>query len=272
MSFCGFCGATLPTDATFCGECGRKKDEPFVDPKVSAAPKDASTVAMPVIVPATPDHDIVPVTPAPVPTPTPVATSPAEQITGVVPKVAKQGLPGGITALIGLIGLIAVGVGIYIITKDDDSSTKALTTTIVGATTVVDDTSTAASTIALDPEQAAADELQATVAQDRSTADSLVGSWVVQLSAKRVGLEADGIVYGPIEILADHETLRSTYGVILVDAGAFQFTSSGSPMTGWFLTIVLQKYGSKEEALQFCNDNGLGGNVCLAREFKPPNP
>ena len=75
-----------------------------------------------------------------------------------------------------------------------------------------------------------------------------------------------------IEILADHQTLRSTYGAILVDAGAFQFQSGGSPMTGWFLTIVLQQYDSKEEAQQFCTDNGLGGNVCLAREFKPPNP
>ena len=69
MSFCGYCGAGLSTDATFCGECGRKTDEPFVDPNVRAAPADAMTAAMPVIVPATPDYDLIPATPAPAPTP-----------------------------------------------------------------------------------------------------------------------------------------------------------------------------------------------------------
>ena len=266
MSFCGFCGVSLPTGATFCGECGRKTDEPFVDPNVRAASADAMTAAMPVIVPATPDHNLVPAAPAPAP------TSAADAITGRVPRIDKQGLPGGVTALLGLLGLVAVGVGLYIITKDDGSPSKALGTTIVGATPGSNDTTTAASTIPADPEQAASDELQAFVAQDRPTADTLVGTWVVQLSAKRVGLEADGIVYGPVEILADHATLRSTYGAILVDGGAFQFQSGGSPMTGWFLTIVPHSYASKDEAVVFCSDNGLGPNLCLARQFKPPNP
>ena len=264
MSFCGFCGATLPTGATFCGECGRKTDEPFVDPNVRAAPADAMTAAIPVIVPATPDYDLVAAPPSPTPTPA------AEAITGQVPRIAKQGLPAGVTALLGLLGLVAVGVGLYIITKDDSPS-KALGTTIVGVTPGGTDTTTAASTIPADPVQAASDQLQAFVAQDRPTADTLVGTWVVQLSAKRVGLEADGIVYGPVEILADHATLRSTYGAILVDAGAFQFQSGGSPMTGWFLTIVPHSYASKDEAIVFCSDHGLGSNLCLARQFKPPN-
>ena len=264
MSFCGFCGAGLAPGAKFCGECGRSIDEPFVDPNVRAAPVDAMTAAIPAIVRATPE---------PVITPPPVAVPPAEQITGVVPRIGKdkQGLPGSATAVIGLLGLIAVGVGIYIVTNDDTPS-KTLTSTIVGATTAGGDTTTAASTIPVDPVQAASDQLQTLVTQDRPTADTLVGSWVVQLSAKKVGLQADGITYGPVEILADHSTLRSTYGAILVDAGAFQFTAGGNPMTGWFLTMVPQQYASKAEALVFCSDHGLGPNLCLARQFKPPNP
>ncbi len=257
MSFCGFCGAGLATGAKFCGECGRSIDEAFVDPNVRAAPADAMTAAIPTIVRATPE----PVIP------------PEEQITGVVPRIGKdkQGLPGSVMAVVGLLGLVAVGVGVYIVTKDEAPS-KTLTSTIVGATTAGDNTTTGASTIPVDPVQAASNQLDTFVAQDRPTADTLVGSWVVQLSAKKVGLKADGITYGPVEILADHSTLRSTYGAILVDAGAFQFTAGGNPMTGWFLTIVPQQYTSKADALVFCSDNGLGANRCLARQFKPPNP
>jgi len=176
-------------------------------------------------------------------------------------------------AVLALLGLVAVGGGIFLVTSSDDSkSTDAPTSTIAGATTTVGREVTAASTIPVDPVPAATAQLQQLVTQDRSTADTLVGSWIPQLSAKRVGLETDGIVYGPVEIVADHTPLRTTYGAILVDGGAFQFTSGGSPMTGWFLTIVPEKFNSKQEALQWCTDHGLGGNVCLAREFKPPTP
>jgi hypothetical protein len=178
-----------------------------------------------------------------------------------------------------LLGICAVGLGIYLVKNSNDSSKDTLTSTIVGATTVVGDSTagstgdtTAATTTTVDPAPAAAAQLSALVAQDRPTADTLVGSWVVQLSAKHVGLKTDGITYGPVEILADHNNLRTTYGAILVDGGAFQFKSGGSPMTGWFLTMVPQAYASKAEALQWCTDHGLGSNVCLARQFKPPNP
>ncbi|CAN5450834.1 hypothetical protein BH10ACT2_BH10ACT2_28140 [soil metagenome] len=264
MSFCGFCGTTIPTGAGFCGQCGRAISEPFVSPPVV----QPGAVNPPLSAPIT---TVIPVVP----------TAPAASAFSAAPEpaVAMQSTPtapannGGLMALLALLGIIAVGGGVYLVTRTDDSKPRdTLTSTIAGATTVLGDESTAPSTIAIDPVQTATEQLQQFVAQDRPTADTLVGSWIPQLSAKRVGLQVGGTLYGPVEIVADHVPLRATYGAILVDAGAFQFTSGGSPMTGWFLSIVPEKFNSKAEAVKWCTDRGLGSNLCLARQFKPPNP
>lgn len=273
MSFCGQCGANVPTGAGFCGECGRRTDEPFVDPNLRAAQTDAMTSVMPVA-PATfqPAPTAAPVT---APVTAPVNTIDYQPSHAAQPGPAAPAGRGGLMVVLALLGLAAVAGGIYLVTKSDDSATAGPATTIAGATTVAGDGTTAptdASTIPIDPVQEASEKLQLLIAQDRPTADTLVGSWIPQLSAKRVGLEADGIVYGPVEIVADHQPLRDTYGAILVDGGAFQFQTGGSPMTGWFLTIVPEVFASKAEAVQWCTDRSLGSNVCLAREFKPPTP
>jgi hypothetical protein len=170
-----------------------------------------------------------------------------------------------------LLGLVAVAAGVFLLTRSDDSSSEGAATTIAGTSTATGDTTTTSSTTPIDPTQAASDQLQLLITQDRPTADTLVGNWVVQLSAKRVGLQADGIVYGPIEIAADHTTLRNTYGAILIDAGAFQFQSDGSPMIGWYLTMVPEIFGASADAARWCADRSLAANVCLARLFPQPN-
>ena len=250
MRFCGFCGSSLPTNARFCGECGRGTDLPFT------APPTAPTIA-PTTAPPTAHSPAVAA----------VAEAPT---TGVIPHA--QGGRGGLLAVVGLLGLAAAAVGIFLLTRSDDSSgDRSSTTAITSARTLAGETTTTTTTVAIDPVQAASDQLQLLITQDRPTVDTLVGSWAVQLSAKRVGLKADGIEYGPVEVLADHTTLRDTYGAILVDAGAFQFQSDGSPMIGWFLTIVPQIFGAQVDAAQWCTDNGLAANRCLARRFPSPN-
>lgn len=234
MRFCGFCGSSLPTGARFCGECGRGTDEPFTTP--ATAPPTAPATASP---------------------------------TGLVPRV--QGGRGGLLVVVGLLGLAAAAVGVFLLTRSDDSSgDRSPTTAITSASTVAGETTTPVTTVVIDPVQAASDQLQLLITQDRPTVDTLVGNWVVQLSAKRVDLKADGIEYGPVEILGDHTTLRDNYGAILVDAGAFQFQSDGSPMIGWFLSIVSQIFPAKVDAAQWCSDNGLAANRCLARLFPQP--
>jgi len=282
MSFCGFCGGNIPDGGVFCGQCGRKADEPFV--ASASAPSSADTAPITTVVP------IIASSPPAAYTAAPYTDSPYTTASYTAPYTPPyeppptQALPppqggrGGLMAALAILGVCAVGGGIYLVTKSDDSPTTTAGSTIAGATTIadggtpIDNGGTTASTVFVDPEPAAAEQLQQWVAQDRPTADTLVGKWIPQLSAKRVGLEADGIVYGPVDIVADHEPLRATYGAILVDGGAFQFTTSGGPMTGWFLSIVPEPFDSKAEALDWCTDRGLNSNNCLAREFKPPNP
>ena len=266
MNFCGFCGSKLPPKAKFCGECGRGTSEPFTEPARSPAATPTATtvipaVAVPLVIAVTPDA------------PTFEAAPTTE------PVASQQGGRGALMALLGVLGLVAVGAGIFLLTRSDDDPTTAETeTTIAGATTVAGDstttttaTETAATTIPIDPALAASEQLQLLVTQDRPRVDALVGNWVVQLSAKRVGLKADGIEYGPVEIVADHTTLRDAYGAVLVDGGAFQFRSGGSPMTGWFLTMGPDVFASSEAATQWCIDRSLAPNVCLARRFPQPN-
>jgi len=266
MNFCGFCGSKLPPNAKFCGECGRGTSEPFTEPTRSPAEVPAATT----VVPATAVPLVIAVTP----------DAPAFEAAPTAEPVASQRSGrGALMALLGVLGLVAVGAGIFLLTRsDDDPTTAGAETTIAGATTVAGDTTpttatadTTATTIPIDPVQAASEQLQLLVTQDRPQVDPLVGNWVVQLSAKRVGLKADGIEYGPVEIVADHTTLRDTYGAVLVDGGAFQFRSGGSPMTGWFLTMGPDIFASSEAATQWCIDRSLAPNVCLARRFPQPN-
>ncbi len=124
-------------------------------------------------------------------------------------------------------------------------------------------------TVPPDPVTVASAELQRLIAADRPTANALVGQFVPQLSAKYVGLDYEGVRYGPVEILADHLLHRNDYGAILVDSGAFAFEINDGPMIGWYLSIVPAPFSTKAAATQWCTDRGLGPDYCFGREFKP---
>ncbi|MGB8862421.1 MAG: serine/threonine-protein kinase [Ilumatobacteraceae bacterium] len=141
--------------------------------------------------------------------------------------------------------------------------------TAPGTTTAVAATTPATASTAPDPVAIASGELSRLLASDRATADSLVGQFVPQLSAKFVGLVYQGVTYGPVEILADHEKNRDAYGAILVDSGLYMFEINGGPMVGWYLTVVPTSFSTKAAATQWCTDHGLGPDDCFGREFKP---
>ena len=92
--------------------------------------------------------------------------------------------------------------------------------------------------------------------------------------AEMIGDLVERIRLGPISFGALHHllTTRTGHRFARPVLARIERASGGNPMTGWFLTMVPQVYVSKAEALQWCTDHGLGSNVCLAREFKPPNP
>ncbi len=201
--------------------------------------------------------------------------------------------------VLGLLAVAAIAAGVFLlVTRGDDAATGAApgatatsTTTAAGSdgdgvapgdTTADGDAPgnsqpaptepapapTAAPTT-LSPEAAATAALAAHLSADQATADGLQNTFVPQLSAKKVGLEIDGVTYGPEEILADHEALRAAHNAILVDAGRYQFQHQGGPMTGWYLTIIPISFPTKDAATQWCTDHGLGPDACFGRTFQP---
>lgn len=93
---------------------------------------------------------------------------------------------------------------------------------------------------------------------------SLEGQWVPQLSSKRVGMEAEGIIWDEAAILADHERLKEQYPeVLLVWSGEFQTFSQDD----FWVTIVGFGYADAEDALMWCSSNGLGADHCYAKRL-----
>ncbi|MDO8390569.1 MAG: zinc ribbon domain-containing protein [Actinomycetota bacterium] len=246
MTRCASCGAALPPQAVFCGNCGFRNGPP------------------PVLDPA----DLF--TPLPSAAPAPTAV---EEFVPTVPLIRRN--PA--LVIVGALAVLGSAVLAFVLfSGGDESSTtspSAGTTTTVPASTTTESTTTtttapATTTTAL-PEDPAA-RLQLLVDNDRAAAVTLVDKYVVQLSAKRVGLEVDGRVFALPDIYDDHLLFREPYGAILVDASTFQFAAGGKPMTGWYLTIVPTPFDTKAAAEAWCASKSLSSTDCFSRVFMPP--
>ena len=174
----------------------------------------------------------------------------------------------GVAAVI-VVAVIALGGG------GDGGSADVGTTSASVAETTAADSSTTASTAALsttttDAVAGAATQLTEYLDDDRSTADGLVGTYVPQLAAKYVGLDYEGVLYGPVEILNEHSLLRGAYDTILVDGGEYAFTMGEDNMEGWYLTIVPTSFATKDAANDWCTSQGFDTSNCFARLFMPP--
>ena len=175
-------------------------------------------------------------------------------------------------AVLAVLAMAAIGAGIIVFATRgdkkppaDDSGAVTTSTALLGSTSSVAAT-VPTTTLAPDPLV----QLQQLVASDRATADTLVGHFVVQVSAKKIGLTVNGLTYGPADIYDDHQKLRSAYSAILVDASQFKFPSGGKSMDGWYLTIVTTSFPTKVAADKWCTDHGLPASDCFSRVFMPP--
>lgn len=174
----------------------------------------------------------------------------------------------GLAAVV-VVAIVVLGGG------GDGGSADSGTTVVSTAETTAADSSTTASTTALsttttDAITGAATQLTDYLDSDRSTADGLVGTYVPQLAAKYVGLDYEGVLYGPVEILNEHSLLRGAYDTILVDGGEYAFTMGEDNMEGWYLTIVPASFATKDAANDWCTAQGFDVSNCFARLFMPP--
>ena len=97
------------------------------------------------------------------------------------------------------------------------------------------------------------------IAQDR-----LAEQWVVQLSAKKPGLEANGKTWAEEDILAEFtENQRRHPEAILLWSGDW----SSCRLDDFWVTVLAEPYDTPEEALETCRNLGLDRDNCFAKKL-----
>jgi|GEM_PF-5911738 len=241
MKFCAACGAAVLPGARFCVHCAA--------PVVPAAGVPAAPAAPVPVAPAA-----APAAPAAVP-PVPVAS----ELPPLRPARSTVNVGAVVVGLLA-VALIAGGVS-FLALRDDPADGAAAAVTVASNTTIADtSTSTIADTSTTAVDLVPAAQLAATRDADRPAVEALVGQWVPQVSATRVGAQDDGTTRAPAEIVALHATLRAQFGALLLWSGDYVFAQGDE-----WVSIVPQGYGSAGEALTWCLENKLERPRCLAR-------
>lgn len=94
--------------------------------------------------------------------------------------------------------------------------------------------------------------------------DDLEGQWVTQVSAKDVGLEADGKTWAAQDILDEYETNRVKYpGAILIQSGDWDSYKDDN----YWVTVIDTPYSDPEAALDQCRSWGLDRDHCIAKRL-----
>ncbi|GAA4809442.1 hypothetical protein GCM10023200_54050 [Actinomycetospora chlora] len=117
---------------------------------------------------------------------------------------------------------------------------------------------------ATDSEPTSAALLSEGVDADRWQVEALVGSWVPQLSSKRVGTVADGITYDSTAILAHRNQLADRYGPVLL------LDSSDWPVfreSGYTVVVAAHPFATAAQANAWCSAQGLGADDCFAKRL-----
>ncbi len=188
-------------------------------------------------------------------------------------------------------GFVALAVGSFfvtrLVTKDDSTGTASSPSATVeatdvpatepgGSTAVAPPTDAASTTIpdtvpvttpvttpetvpVTNPPDPLA-QLAATRDADRAAVESFVGFWVPQLSAKREGIEDDGIIYTNADIVNNHNNLVNEFGTLLLFSGDYNYKT-----TDLWVDIVPIAFTTPDEALVFCTDRGIDRDNCFAK-------
>lgn len=255
MIYCTNCGTANEPGAVFCSSCGQAMSAPATEPAPPPPPPPQPSPPPPYAAPpyaAPPAATAAPPTIAFVPSPPPPRSNTLWWAVGFV---ALALLAGGIT---------------YAVVREDSPTTGAASTTdsrvddtgappSTGASTEPASTTTLASTTTAAPPDPLS-VLEFTRAADAPVVESFVGQWVPQVSAKRPGIEDDGIVYQLTDIVALHQQLVTQHGAVLLFSGDYNYQSGDL-----WVSIVPQGSPTPDGALQFCVDQGIGRDDCFAK-------
>lgn len=105
-------------------------------------------------------------------------------------------------------------------------------------------------------------ELKEQLAADRPAVEALAEQWVPQLSAKRPGLLAKGVVYDYVRILADFRSTQVRYpDALLLFSGEYTSFKYGN----FWITIVPQPHYDGPSANAWCDGQGIPWDDCYAK-------
>ena len=179
-------------------------------------------------------------------------------------------------ALVGLLGFVTPGFFLASSSRTPSPSTPggglqpvAPTTSTAPITSftpeyTVPTTLTTTSNTVPDDEAAAQSMLQRQVDEDRNRAESFVGSWLPQLSAKKPGMTVDGVVYDYRKTWSDFLDKRAQNpDAILLWSGEF----TGFRYKDYWITMVPQPFSSGEGANDWCAGAGIGKDDCYAKRL-----
>lgn len=116
-----------------------------------------------------------------------------------------------------------------------------------------------------EPEPAtSAETLASIIAENGPLVDNLVGYWVPQLSSKRIGLEADGIVYDHDAILASHSALKGRYPeALLLWSGDYATFKADD----FYVTITPVPFEAGDDANAWCETEDIPPDDCFAKRI-----
>lgn len=206
--------------------------------------------------------------------PTPPRPAPPVAVPGCVPAAEDLGrrAPAWMGWTVAVAGLLVAGllVAVGVLVLRPPTVTVAapvpLTTTrtVTPAPTVAAGGPVSDDRGSADTEATSAALLSEAVDADRGQVEALVGTWVPQLSSKRVGTVADGITYDSTSILGLYNELSGRHGpVLLLGSSDWPVFREG----GYWVVVAAQPFATAEQANAWCSAQGLGADDCFAKRL-----
>ncbi len=252
---CLACGRSLRPNEIYCRQCGARHQ-----------------VSPPAAEPVQGRHELF-VAPPPVPVQQPAPVSPRlrggwNPVATVAVVLAVVGL-----GLVGLLGFVTPGFFVAASTRTTSPPAPVGVEPVVPMTTyttapatpeyATPATPTTSDTVAGD-EPTAQSLLQREVDADRSRAESFVGSWLPQLSAKKPGMTVDGVVYDYRKTWSDFLDKRAQHpDAMLVWSGDF----AGFRYPDYWITVMPEPFSTGQSANGWCADQGIGKDDCYAKRL-----
>ncbi len=251
MSFCGQCGQPVEPGAHFCGSCGASTTSAEAEPTAADVAPNPTVMALQAVF-------------------EPISTEVPIQHDEHRPRPSRRGFnPLAIIGFVALV-LLAGGATVLLLQDDEPAASPTVTTVPTDGTAAVSTTAVATTEATIAPTTAAAttttvalppgEQLAATLATDREAVEAMVGRWVPQLSAKKVGTVDDGITYDLADILAFHEGLHDEYGALLLYSGDYVYQTDNL-----WVSVAPESFATAQGALAWCVSEDIGRDDCFAK-------